>query len=258
MTEPSLNNQIFVSANTGSARTHLGIVMPAYNEGSHIEENLLKTVNIVSGFISDFCIIAVNDGSSDNTKEAMEQASQKDNRIFYVSYEHNKGKGGAIATGTAYANCDYIAFLDSDLELSPAMLKDFLRELKDRNADIAIGSKLHRDSKLSYPLGRRIISFGYFVLLKLMFNLNLKDTQTGIKLFKAQVIKPICKNLSTKGFAFDIEILATASKMGYKIIEMPIELNYSRTGTEKSKVSLGTIKNVFKDTLYIKKKIKNL
>ena len=102
------------------------------------------------------------------------------------------------------------------------------------------------------------MSLGYYFMLKLMFKLNLKDTQTGIKLFKQDVIKPICDNLITTGFAFDIEILATASKQGHKIIEMPIALNYSREDGEKSRMNLKTITNVFKDTVRIKKHIKHI
>ena len=186
------------------------------------------------------------------------EAASKSPHIEYISYSKNKGKGGAIKEGVKLANGKYIAFLDSDLELSPTMLKEYISQLKSQNAQIAIGSKLHKNSKLHYPITRRIMSFGYYILLKFMFKLNIKDTQTGIKLFEQDIIKPICNNLTTTGFAFDIEILATASKKGYKIIEMPITLNYSRDSREKSRMSIKTIVNVFKDTIRIKKHIKSI
>lgn len=236
----------------------LVVVMPAYNEAAHIADNLLEAARIIQSFQDNFSIIAVNDGSTDSTEEKIIEAASKSPYIEYISYSKNKGKGGAIREGVKLSNGRYIAFLDSDLELSPAMLKDFLTELIGNKAQIAIGSKLHKDSKLHYPLTRRIMSLGYYCMLKLMFKLNIKDTQTGIKLFEQDVIKPICGNLITTGFAFDIEILATASKMGHKIIEMPITLNYSRDDREKSRMSFKTITNVFKDTIRIKKHIKNI
>ncbi len=236
----------------------LVVIMPAYNEAEHITENLLQAASLIHSFQDNFSIIAVNDGSTDATEEKIIEATSKSPYIEYVSYKKNKGKGGAIKEGVKLANGRYIAFLDSDLELSPTMLRDFLIELKSQKAQIAIGSKLHKSSKLHYPLTRRIMSLGYYIMLKLMFKLNIKDTQTGIKLFEQDVIKPICDNLITTGFAFDIEILATASKQGCKIIEMPVTLNYSRDNQEKSRMSFKTITNVFKDTIRIKKHLKSI
>lgn len=253
-----MSENFITSIKDRTKKYQLVVVMPAYNEAEHITENLLKAAEIIASFQDDFSIIAVNDGSSDETAQKIAEASNINSHIQYISYSKNKGKGGAIKEGVEYANGEYIAFLDSDLELPPIMLKDFINDLKLFDAQVAIGSKLHKDSKLHYPIIRRIMSMGYYIMLKMLFNLKIKDTQTGIKVFKQDVIKPICKNLITTGFAFDIEILATASKMGCKIIEMPITLNFSRERREKSRMTLKTIINVFKDTLRIKKHIRNI
>ena len=234
----------------------LCVVMPAYNEGLHIYDNLIEASKIISGFVHDYLIIAVDDGSTDCTKDEIIRASEADSKIAYVCYSPNYGKGKAISIGVSYANAKYIAFLDSDLELSPHMLKAFLHDLIEQNADIAIGSKLHKKSKLEYPFIRRVMSLGYYIILKILFRLDVKDTQTGIKLFKGKLIKSICDSLYTYGYAFDIEILAKASKAGSKIIEMPIELKFKRERKEKSRISLKTSFAVFKDTLAIKKIIK--
>lgn len=234
----------------------LCVVMPAYNEAAAIYNNIISASKIISESFDSYRIIVVNDGSKDSTFCEIKKACDEDSHITYISYEPNGGKGKAIATGVAYASAKYIAFLDSDLELPPDMLKDFYRELIDRNADIAIGSKMHPDSQLEYPAIRRFLSMGYYVLLKLMFHLKLRDTQTGIKLFKSDVIKPICESLNTYGYAFDIEILAKANKKGYSIIEMPIRLHYNRDRAEKSRFSFKVIMKIFKETISVKKSLK--
>lgn len=249
-----MDNNLIVSL--PKERSYFCVIMPAYNEGMNIKTNLLRTSEILSGFIKNYSIIAINDGSTDMTLDGIKEAAEADSHIFYVSYDTNGGKGHAICTGVAHADAQYIGFLDSDLELNPIMFRSFMRAMQEEEADIAIGSKLHKKSKLHYPLSRRIMSFGYYVMLKQLFRLNLHDTQTGIKLFKESVIKPICEQLTTKGFAFDIEILATASANGSKIIEMPIQLNYSRNKTTKSKISIKQTFKVFKDTLRIRKHIR--
>lgn len=236
---------------------YLCVIMPAYNEEQKIYDNLIATSDILSSFVKSYLIIAVNDGSTDNTGDEIIRASSDNSDIAYVSYEENHGKGFAIATGVKYAESSYIAFLDSDLELNPKMLKYFLSALRQSGADIAIGSKMHKNSRLHYPITRRILSVGYYLFLKLLFRLNLKDTQTGIKLFKSEAVKPICESLKTFGYAFDIELLVRAQNAGCKIIELPVELNYSRSKRDKMRFSPAQIYKMFKDTLKIRKELKS-
>jgi glycosyltransferase involved in cell wall biosynthesis len=252
------NTEVIINDNLTltNKKSYLCVIMPAYNEEAHIKENLLETSKILSKFINNYQIIAVNDGSRDRTKAGIIEASLMDRHISCISYTANRGKGYAICKGVKYADAEYIAFLDSDMELNPAMLRYFLKALQGTDADIAIGSKLHKKSKLKYPLSRRIMSLGYYTLLKLMFHMNIKDTQTGIKLFKGSVIKPICENLITDGYAFDIEILATATQKGYKIIELPVELVFKRERRLKSRFTLKTIFHIFRDTIKIKRHIR--
>lgn len=245
--------------NTTDKNITLSVVMPAYNEGAHIYDNLLEASRVMSTFLKHYEIIAVNDGSKDNTADLIRKAAQADTHIKPVIYDENKGKGGAICTGIPYASGHYIAILDSDLELPPILLKRFLKQMHTENCDILIGSKLHPQSKLNYPPLRKFMSYGYYIMLKLLFHLNIHDTQTGIKLYKSEVIKPIAENLQTTGYAFDIEILAKANAMRYIISEAPIELNYSRDDAKSGRrIGLKDVFKVFKDTLAVKRIIKHI
>ncbi len=236
----------------------LSVVMPAYNEGAHITENLLETSKVLSGFVKRYEIIAVNDGSIDNTEEGIINASKKDDHIKSVSYMPNGGKGHAICVGIEKAQGKYIAFLDSDLEISPKLLKNFLYLMKKTNADIVIGSKMHPQTKMQYPIKRRLMSFGYYLLLKLMFRLDLHDTQSGIKMYKKEIIKPIASGLKTEGYAFDIEILVKANIEGYKIVEAPIEVVFGRSeSNDGRRIGVRDAVKVFKDTVNVKRILKD-
>lgn len=230
----------------------LSVVVPAYNEEAVIYDNLQSITESIDLFCQNYEVIVVNDGSSDQTFSEVMRARTKNPRIKLVNYRVNRGKGGAIKEGVSHATGKYIAFLDADLDLAADHLEDFFHAIIDNNADIVIGSKLHKDSVLNYPFSRRIMSYGYYCLLRLLFHLNIKDTQTGIKLFKAEVIQPIVKQLTTSGYAFDIEILVRASQLGFGIIEMPVHLNYTR-GMENgmTRIRIKDVFTMFFDTLKI-------
>lgn len=236
----------------------LSIVMPAYNEETLIYDSILKTIEIVSTFVPQLEIVAVNDGSSDDTKNEIIRATKADGRVRLVSSDKNHGKGAAIISGVAMAEGDYIAFLDADLELPPGQLKDYLKCMDERGADVVIGCKLHKDSNIDYPLKRRIMSMGYYIMLRCLFRLNVQDTQTGIKLFKREAIKSVAHLVRTSGFAYDIELLAALNRRGYRIEEMPVQLQFVREKNSK-RIGIKDVLKVFGDTfaifnrVYIKK-----
>lgn len=230
----------------------LSIVMPAYNEEQCIYQNLMTTAECVSAFHPNYEILLVNDGSIDRTFEEAMRARSENPKIKIITYRINRGKGGAIKEGITRASGEYIALLDADLDLSPRHLEGFLQQMICTDADIVIGSKLHKDSKLNYPWYRKIMSYGYYMLLRLLFRLQLKDTQTGVKLFRAEIIKPIATELKTTGYAFDIEILIRATKGHAEILEMPVTVDYKRVLEEDgSRIRIKDVFSMFMDTLKI-------
>jgi glycosyltransferase involved in cell wall biosynthesis len=206
----------------------LSLLIPSYNEGACIYENLLSIEEQVCSLAEDYEIIVINDGSLDQTEAEIRRACARHAKIRMISYPQNMGKGYALRQGTESAAGDFIAFCDADLELAPVQLGDFILRMREENADVVIGSKMHRDSKVNYPLIRRIYSYGYYFLLLCLFRLQLLDTQSGMKLFKADVLKPVMRQILVKRFAFDIEILAIINSRGYRIISAPIEVKFKR------------------------------
>jgi hypothetical protein len=147
-----------------------------------------------------------------------------------------------------------VSFFDSDLDIPPSQIKIFFDALQKSHADVVVGSKLHPKSKIHYPFFRRLLSYFYHLLVKLLFNLDVRDTQVGLKLFQAKALKKIMPLIAIKRFAFDLELLVVARKFGFKIVEAPIEINYSSV---KSTVSLLAIFGIFVDTcaVYYRKNI---
>jgi hypothetical protein len=115
-------------------------------------------------------------------------------------------------------------------------------------ADIVIGSKLHPNSIVNYPLQRKVMSLIYYILIRIMFNLPCHDTQTGLKLFRTEVMRKVFHRILVKQFAFDLEVLVNAHHMGYEIAEAPIVLKPQR---RYGRIGARAIYTIMWDTLAI-------
>jgi glycosyltransferase involved in cell wall biosynthesis len=228
----------------------VSVVMPAYNEAEHIVKNLLETVDAMSSAGYDFEVIVVDDGSPDKTYlEAAKLLSSHPERVRVVHYDVNQGKGNALMCGARFARGEFIAFLDADMDLHPSQLTTFFDVMEAEKADAVIGSKRHPRSKVDYPRRRRVYSSVYYGLVKLCFGLPVKDTQTGIKLFRREVLDRVFPRVLAKRFAFDIEVLANAHRMGYKIVDAPVELDFKRGVF--ARICAKDVLNIMRDTAAI-------
>jgi glycosyltransferase involved in cell wall biosynthesis len=127
-----------------------------------------------------------------------------------IRLEANAGKGWALVRGAQAARADLVLFMDADLDVHPRQLAILHRALLEDRADVVIGAKLHPNSEISYPPKRRALSLGYYALVRLLFRLPVRDTQTGLKLYRRQVLERIVPRLLVKRFAHDLEALVNA------------------------------------------------
>jgi len=207
----------------------ISIIMPAYNEAGHIASSIEETANAFNSFGYSWELIVMDDGSSDDTYEKANALVQKHPQLIARRNPVNMGKGRAIKKALHYVTGDYALFLDADMDLHPIQFQTLFDIMHLNNADIVIGSKLHPNSVVNYPLQRRIISFVYYLLVRMLFNLPCHDTQTGLKLFKTGVLRNVLPRVLVKKFAFDLEVLVNAHHLGYKIVEAPIILKPQRS-----------------------------
>lgn len=230
-------------------QSKISVVMPAYNEASNIIANIRETVETLRDLGLNFEVIVVDDGSRDQTwVAAVQDMHDFKGLVKVLHYSENLGKGNALMCGTYYATGDYIAFLDADMDLHPSQLTTFFAIMDVNDADVVIGSKRHPASSVNYPRSRRILSAGYYLLVRALFGLPIHDTQTGLKVFRAEVLRVVFPKVLVKRFAFDLEVLSIAHRLGYKIVEAPVTLNFQR---EFGRIGLTDVTNIALSTLAV-------
>ncbi len=228
----------------------VSVVVPAFDESEHVETNLIELAGTLTSFGWPFEIILVDDGSTDGTSARAEQAREHISQTMRViRCEEHRGKGAALGAGAAAARGEYVVFLDADLELHPRQLPALLHALLSSNADAVVGSKFHPGSNIvKYPAIRKFYSVGYYWLVKALFGLPLRDTQTGIKAFKAAMLRDVLSRVVAERFAFDVELLVIATDLGYDVAEAPVEVRLRRPF---SRIGLRDAWGVLLDTLTV-------
>ncbi len=202
----------------------VSVILPAFNEGAAVANCVRATTRALADI--DHEIVVVDDGSADDTLAQAREAARDDPRIKVVTYHPNRGKGHALKEGFAQTTGDLVAFLDADSDLDPCQLTTLWQVMEQSRADLVIGSKLHPQSKINYPPLRRVVSWGYYGLVHFLFGLPIHDTQTGIKLFRREVLEQVFPHLQIEGYAFDLELLVGTHLYGYVLAEAPVVLEF--------------------------------
>jgi glycosyltransferase involved in cell wall biosynthesis len=224
----------------------LSVLMPMYNEELAAAANIMETDEYFRKTGIAYEIIVMDDGSNDMTYDSAMKASREHIKVFKLG--KNEGKGEAMRMAFNNSTGDLVMFLDGDLDIHPKQFEALFDVMEKEGSDVVIGSKRHPLSVLNYPRSRKILSSGYFFIVKMLFGLPLRDTQTGIKIFKAEVLKKTFHKVLIKRYAFDLELLILAHHSGYKISEAPVVVDY------KGKYGHITARLIFKmlwDTLAV-------
>jgi len=147
-------------------------------------------------------------------------------KIFH--YGQNLGKGYALKYGFIKSTGDPVIFLDGDMDIDTKQVIKAIEKFNKINPDILIGSKYHIQSRLHYPFNRYLYSRILKIIIWLLFNLSVTDTQVGLKIFQRKVLAKVFPKILVKRFAVDLEILIVANKYGYKkIIEIPVIIKHT-------------------------------
>lgn len=202
----------------------ISVVLPAYRLGTVIYANIHRVASALSKFES-FELVVVDDGSDDNTYPEARRAASEIPGTVVVRHDQNRGKGEALFTGTRTATSDLIVFLDADLDLPPEQLPRLIETLND--TDVLVGAKRESMSEGRYPLARRILSRVFALCTVGVFGLPVRETQTGLKVLRRQVLNEVLPQMRIRGYAYDLEMLVRAYRAGYLLREVPVELGSS-------------------------------
>ena len=206
--------------------SELTVIVPAYNEEKKIEKCVNEIVNFCTSQNFDYEIIITEDGSTDNTVDIITRLKATNTRIKVLTSRKRVGKGKAVKSGMLHATKNYVGFMDTDLSAPP---KEFLRCINYiKDYDLVVGSRILRDDlgHIQRPISRTFFSYLYSFLFRILFNIPIRDTQCGFKLFNKKIIPKILSNSKISGFAFDTEMIVSAYKQNLKVKEVAIEWSH--------------------------------
>lgn len=229
----------------------LSVIMPLYRLADSAAGNLKEVADLFERHAVNVELVPVDDGSGDGTDAVLSRGLGDGYRhvVFRpVICPRNGGKGAALRAGFAASTGAYVMLLDGDLDIHPKQTPWFFDQMVSKDADIVVGSKRHPRSTVQYPWHRRIVSAVYFTLVRLFVGLPVTDTQTGMKLFRRDVLGDALGRMLVKAYAFDLELLSIAHSRGAKIAEAPVVIRF---GSKFGALKPSTVRQMAKDSLAV-------
>lgn len=227
-------------------RPALSVILPAHQEAASLRANLERASAALRG--EDVELVVVDDGSTDATHAEAVRAAEAGLPVVAVRLERNAGKGAALFRGVAASRGGLVAFLDADLEIAPEEVLRLREVMRSTGADVVVGAR--SGERNDFPLPRRVLSGVFRATVSFLFGLAVSDTQTGIKLFRREVLERVAPKMSVGGFAFDVELLVAATRFGYAVTQCPVEVAFSREGG-LGRMRLGTLLRTLADGVRI-------
>lgn len=210
------------------------VIIPTYNE----KENIDDLFNRLTSLPLAFDILFVDDNSPDGTAKLIRTFQKNNPDIYLIEREGKMGLGTAYIKGFKWAldkGYEYIFEMDADLSHNPDDLIHLYNAVKEKKADLAIGSRyISGVNVVNWPLGRVVMSYLASMYVRLITGLKVKDTTAGFKCYRRAVLETINLDMvNSKGYVFQIEMKFLSWKYGYKIMEVPIVFTNREKGLSK-------------------------
>lgn len=221
----------FKSSHISTTKMSVSIIIPAYNEEKRLPI-FLKNVKIFLKNLNDYEVLLINDGSIDKTFSTMQKLKGKNNNIKIISYEKNRGKGGAIKVGIEHSQKEKIIFIDADGSIQPNQIPHMVEKLD--HFDVVCGNRASKYSQIKQPLLRQYTGKTFNNYVNLLFNNSIQDHLCGFKGFKRTIAKELFKNLQNEHWIFDVELFYRIRKKKYTLYLLPLPWEHK----EGSKITL--------------------
>lgn len=227
----------------------LSLVIPFYNAENFIIQTLEYTSKWIDTLKYEVEVIIVNDGSSDNSKMLVEDyINNYDQRMTFISYKKNRGKGYAVKQGMLIAKGEFRIFTDVDIPCGFEIIDKILYYLGFKEFDVCIGNRrsIHSEYFTNITFTRKLSSILFTGFISRFVVTGIKDTQCGLKGFRGDIADQLFPKLVVNGFGFDIEILYLSYKNEFDIKRIPVTFQGNNISTVRlEKDSLSMLKDVF-------------
>lgn len=202
---------------------HLSVIIPAYNEEQRLPHTLKAVVAYLKKQPYRWEVVVVNDGSKDKTAEVAKALGITEPRVRLLQYGTNRGKGYAVRYGMERASGQYRLFMDADNSTTVDQVEGFWPYL-DQGYDAVIGSRDMPGAVIAVHQAwwKELLGDLGNLWIQLWAVPGLRDTQAGFKIFSAKAAAAIFPKLTIDRWGFDVEALAVARRLGFKISERPI------------------------------------
>ncbi len=214
------------------------IIIPTYNE----LENIQRLIPELMALDPAICVLVVDDNSPDGTGKLVDDMARENDRISVLHRPAKLGLGSAYVAGFKCAvqqDVDCVFEMDADFSHDPAMVPDFLEQIK--SCDVVIGSRyINGINVVNWPMSRLLLSYFANIYTRLVTGMTIRDATSGYKCFRREVLESInLDDVRSDGYAFQIEMNFRCWRKGYRLQEIPIIFVDRRSGT--SKLSQGVI-----------------
>jgi cellulose synthase/poly-beta-1,6-N-acetylglucosamine synthase-like glycosyltransferase len=235
--------------------------LPIKNEGEILEKNSLELLNFLNraNYNFNWNIIILANGTTDNSSEISKKLNeQTQNKIKYLAVTES-GRGRALKNYWRQSTADILVFMDIDLAVDLDCLDNLIKPILNKQADLTIGSRFTSTSKVKRSLKRKIISWSYVTLSKIIVPHKSIDLQCGFKAISKEAFMKLEKLFSDDYWFFDTELIILAEKSGLKVSEIAVNWEEKRANSKKSKVKVFKDSCLFIKNLFIfKKRLKKI
>lgn len=202
----------------------INLTLPVYNEEECLESKVRELVGFLENkdYAKELFLVFSNNGSTDSTGEICDYLVKNISIKSIHHFNPCKGKGGAIRQAWQNYPAKQYWFMDADLSTSLDHIDEMHAILQSKQADLVIGSRRLKESRVDRSLQREVISRAYIFFLDAVFRKGFSDAQCGFKGVSHEVVESLLPLVKSNDFFFDTELLVLAEKRGYTIKEIPV------------------------------------
>ena len=224
----------------------ISVFFPCYNEAESIEKLVNKSLAVLGNLSNDFEIIIVDDGSSDGTAKITDRLASEHDAVRVVHHKQNSGYGGALQSGFKAATKELVFYTDGDGQFDIAELAQVLPLID--GADIVSCYRMDRQDSVV----RKLNAWCWGKLVCMVFSMRLRDIDCAFKLYRREIFDNI--EMQSMGALIDAEILARATRKGYRIVQKGVH-HYPRTAGSSTGANPAVILRAFRELFKLRKDI---